>query len=286
MKLPEKVCEICDGFGSQQTGENSFRECACVYRRRLRAALGHEIACARTVFESPLYSPGVVPGDPPTVDLTGENLKIRGIWQDILSHFKWSLGCKLGDTQFHFTWRLETDERLRTVWVGSEAYGSRSRKKRDDMETFNNLSDLIGHCDLVVIRLGHLGYPNRAMPGILKEALMMREVAEKATWVVEELSKPFCQDHFAWDSDVAEHIDRNYRLLDLDPYKEAVTPVEKPLATPTLRANKPPPEPAEPDPLVDDGGDFDMLLSKPKSKWGGGGGKSKYGKQKGGGPLG
>jgi hypothetical protein len=215
----EKVCPNCGGDGQIQSEDGySFSECKCAFLRRLRNWLGKEIATARTITESPLYAPGATLNDKPLLDRTVENLHIRGIWPDILSHLRWALACKGFDTSMVWRFKVVTDERLRSVWVGSEDYRNRSRKKRDEMETYNSLSDYIGpDVDLVIIRLGYLGYKNIAMPGILKEALMIRGTALKPTWVVEEMGHPFADGHFSWSTDVEDYIQKNFQRIDLDP---------------------------------------------------------------------
>lgn len=223
---PAPVCQRCNGTGQKRKegDDYTFEECDCAFKKRLIAYLGPEIATARFIDESPLYLPGG-PGEKAVVDLTSENLRIRGIWPDILSNFLWCFGCKGSATNMSFRFRVVTDERLRTVWVGSEAYSARSRKKRDDLETYNSLSDFIGpDFDLAIIRLGYLGYKNIAMAGILKEALMMRSTACKPTWIIEELDRPYQEGHFAWNEDVADYIERNFKTLDIDPGDYLTTP--------------------------------------------------------------
>ena len=176
----------------------------------MKEHLGTEIALAPSLSApSPLF----VAGDPePKVDRTKENLFLKGFWPDLLPHLKAAL---VGKGLF-FQFKIVTDERLRTVYVGDDSYKARAKSKRDDIETHNSLSDLVGSDNhLVIIRLGFLGYKNVAMPGILREALMLRESLSKATWLVEDPDQGyFGPGHLAFSEEVEEAIGRNFTVVD------------------------------------------------------------------------
>lgn len=266
----------CDGSGYEVIDDLNTRECLCAFAKRLYAHLGPEIAGApKLEGPSPLFWP------PEQQDLTTKNLVIKSYWTDLLPHLRWTLGGK-GTT---FFCKVLTDEKLRTVYVGAEAYTSRARSKRDDLETFNTLGDIVGaEWNLLIIRLGHLGYKNVAMPGILKEALMLREVALKPTWLVESPSAPYAPGHFAFSDDTFEYIQRRFDVIeisDFDPNRQEATAPQG-YAAPTvvapakIKARPPTPpgmeveesSPAEEAPVESD----DMMLdmpgaNKPKSKF-------------------
>jgi hypothetical protein len=89
------------------------------------------------------------------------------------------------------------------------------------MQTFNTLADIVGRdFDLVIIRLGHLGYKNVAMPGILKDALMLREVALKPTWLIDSPQSPFTMGHFAYSEDVYEYIKNRFEVVEVSHFDE------------------------------------------------------------------
>jgi hypothetical protein len=187
------------------------QQCLCAYAKTLKTYLGPEIAAAPTITRSPLYTLGPK-GESPAIDRTGENLFIKSYWTDLLPHLKWALACK--GPMFRF--RVVTDEKLRTVWVGNESYKQRAKSERDDLMTFNGLGDIIGpDYDLVILRLGFLGYKNAAMPGVLKEALMIRESALKPTWVVEVPSSLFGPGHLSYSEDVGGYIERLFEVVNL-----------------------------------------------------------------------
>lgn len=206
-------CAKCNytGYLHVEGDDARVAQCICAYAKTLKAYLGPEIAAAPTITRSPLYTLGKR-GEPPTIDRTPDNLFIKSYWTDLLPHVKWALACK-GPL---FRYRVVTDEKLRTVWVGNESYKQRAKSERDEVVTFNGLADLVGpELDLVVIRLGFLGYKNIAMPGILKEALMIREAAGKPTWLVEVPSSIFGYGHFSYNEDVGGYVERLFEVVNL-----------------------------------------------------------------------
>lgn len=213
--MPEakRVCPNCDGVGFLYNEETFTRTpCRCKIAEYMTKHLGTEIAKAETIYESPLYELAEKSGDLPPLDRTKENLHIKGLsWAALLPHLKLCLWPK----GIFFNFRIVTDEKIKTVFVGAEAYNQRSRSKRDDMVTMNSLNDLLGkEYDFVIIRLGFLGHSNRAAAGSVKEALMIRDVEQRPTWVVEEPCSPFGPDHFTYSDDLAEYIDRNYKTVE------------------------------------------------------------------------
>jgi len=207
----KKVCSKCGGTGRIEVDDLTVRQCICAFARAMKEHLGAEIALAPSITSSPLFEMGGVDKDPKT-DLTSKNLFLKGAWEDLLPHLK----CALVGKGLFFSFKVLTDERLKIVYVGDESYKARSKSKRDESPTFNSLTDILGpDVDLVILRIGKLGYPNKAMPGILKEALMLREAASKATWINETPDSFFGPGHFSYDENVAEYIEKRFAIMDL-----------------------------------------------------------------------
>jgi hypothetical protein len=206
-------CAKCNYTGYLHVEDDDTRvaQCLCAYAKKLKAYLGPEISAAPTITRSPLYALGAR-GEPPAIDRMGDNLFIKSYWTDLLPHLKWALACR-GPM---YRYRIVTDEKIRTVFVGNDSYRQRSKADRDEVVTFNGLGDLVGpDLDLVIIRLGFLGYKNISMPGALKEALMIRESAAKPTWLVEVPSSPYGPGHFSYNEDVGGYIERLFEVVDL-----------------------------------------------------------------------
>jgi hypothetical protein len=194
-------CKYCGGTGHILIDDLHVRQCICAYAKDMKVHLGPVIASARSIEASPLYVSG---GD----DLTKECIVIRGWWEDVRSHLKWVLFHK----GLRFRYRLITDEKLVSVYLGKEAYAVRAKSRRDDVETYNGLVDLIGEeFPLVIIRLGCLGHANRAAPGILKEALMLRENIGRPTWLVETPDAVWGEGNPSYSLDVATYVLERFR---------------------------------------------------------------------------
>lgn len=176
----EPVLAECGGQGHTRTDELTVRPCNRIIARQIRAHLGTEISSVRFV-RSPLF----VENDKGEVvtDLTTQNLWIKTKWPGFLPHLKWTLGRK-GNM---FLFRIVTDLRIKSVFCGDEQYKSRPASMREDTQVYNNLEDLIGKdVDLAIIKLGYLGYKNKAAAGALKEALLLRDACLKPTWIIED----------------------------------------------------------------------------------------------------
>ena len=171
--------------------------------------LGPDLSGAVRIRKSPLYA--IDEGFKATLDRTTENLYIKTTWHRALPHLRLSIGHRHWlDTTFRFS--IITDERIKNVFVGNESYKQRSAKVRDDRDNFNGLKDLVEGYDLLIIRLGFLGYKNVAAPGALREALMLREVARKPTWIVQNTDDPPPK---AWDEEVSAYISEHFGIVDL-----------------------------------------------------------------------
>ena len=211
--MSELGCDLCNhtGYTLIDGVEPKMQQCICSYARTLKAHLGPEIAAAPNILRSPLYVAGPK-GEPPVIDRTTDNLFLKVYWSDLLAHLKWTLACK-GPM---FRYRVVTDEKLKTVYVGAEAYSARPKSKRDELVTNNSVGDIIGvDFQLIIIRLGFLGHKNVAMPGVLKEALMIREASQLPTWIVEEPSSIFGPGHFSYSDDTGMYIERLFDIINL-----------------------------------------------------------------------
>lgn len=201
----------CDGRGNIQVldVEDTVRRCPNHKVMALAVHLGPEIAGVRHVKNSPLLELNSEGGQP-IEDRTNENLIIRcAFWHDILPHLKWVLAYK--GLQYFF--KIIDDLRIKNVFVGAESYRSRPMHARDEVATYNTVGDLVAEPDLLIIRLGQLGYQNRAAGGALKEALLCRSALNKPTWLVVD-------DHNGWGhssgADVEYYVNTNFEEIRIE----------------------------------------------------------------------
>jgi hypothetical protein len=214
------TCPHCHGERFTPNGENSSKQCLCAFWKEVGIRLGPEIGGARKIAATPLLVLGRVGGDV-EVDRTIENLFIKGWWSDIISHLQIVLSCKMMNDNLRYPFKIVTDGEIFEVRMSMRAYNSRPRSRRDIDQIYNTLSDFMGPSEeLVIIRLGSFAYRNSAVPGYLKEALIMRMVVGKATWIVEEPDSIFGPGHFSYNEDVGDYIANRFEPLDLTTTRE------------------------------------------------------------------
>jgi hypothetical protein len=182
--------------------------------------MGSEIASARPIESSPLLTLGSVGGEV-ALDRTMDNLFIKGWWSDITSHLFIVLSCKMMNDNLLYPFKIVTDSQIFDVRIGNQSYKAKSKTKRDEVTTYNGLDDYIGRdVELVIIRLGFLGYKNQSMPGYLKEALTTRAAYSKSTWIIEEPDSLFGPGHFSYNEDVGDYIANRFDPVDLTKTRE------------------------------------------------------------------
>ena len=215
--MPPEQCSLCEGTpekgcvnGNVMVEEGKAQECPNITRKRfqqyLKARLTPDLYQAPKIMESPLYVPPKIKGEKAAINRTGENLFIRGIdLAGFLPHLRLVFVCLPG-----LKYKVVDDSRLRDVFVGGESYANRPKTSREQRETNNVVSDLVGQeYDLVVIRLGVLAYKNQAAPAVLREALMVREGLGKPTWLFED-SDPTINWICSRDMDLETYVGKRF----------------------------------------------------------------------------
>jgi hypothetical protein len=193
-------CGKCKGVGTLPMLSNvdTVIMCECRLTAMVRDRVGEEIANAKKLVSSPF------------MEAKGENLHITGEWPDVLPHLRFALKMNLILSGFAFSFRMITDEDLRTAFL---AGGS----KYDEREEEDRMADLVGsQIDLVIIRLGFLGYKNAAMPGILLTSLRAREASLRPTWLIDAPDMPFGKGHLAWSPEVGSYISMRYGTAQIE----------------------------------------------------------------------
>ena len=207
-----KACTICGGTGWILIDELRVRECRCKAMERIRAHIGDEVALSPTITTSPLFT---VENGQVTTDLTDRNLYIESSWNALLPHLKLALMNK----GVGFYCRTIDDEMIKRVFVGSTHYKNKTQEDRDRQGYYNCLADLVGEvCDLVILRFGIMKYTNRAGAGAVHEALSIRQVLRKPTWLVSTPDRPF-EDCFAYSPDLGTYIERRFKRIQIDSSK-------------------------------------------------------------------
>jgi hypothetical protein len=93
----------------------------------------------------------------------------------------------------NFVCRITSDREILEVRLGNQT-------EEDQKDTRISLSAFMRPPHLVVIRLGELGYPNKAAGGYLYEAVIARVRDNKPTWLQCPPSNPYRPEHLTWDA--------------------------------------------------------------------------------------
>lgn len=224
--------EGCDLQGHIPVGEEdgTNRPCPNILLKRIAKRIDPEFGHV-TGTRTPLLLLNPQGGEP-VADYTCQNIVITCPWRGLLPHLKYVLSSKLATTNLNFRWLITTDERIRSVFVGSESYKARKHLEGEDSgNTVENVSDLVGSYDLVIIRLGYLGYRNQAAAGALKEALLHRDSIHRFTWIVEDPDRPWKHSR---GPVVEQYIKDNFGQLAVEPVFAATKPPPADLTEPTF----------------------------------------------------
>jgi len=196
--MRNKNCDKCGGEGVIFDGDR-MQECLCSVLRRLSKSMDSQIRNAKVSIEHATN---------PITDRAKELLYIKVSWKDAKPLIK----VMMYKNPSKFI-RMTSDREIRDVGVGST-----SRSARGDGATeaiYNNLADLVGPPDLVIIRLNELGYKNKAAAGLLEEVLCYRADRELPTWILSDKDRPFGQGSHAWSESVDDIISTSFVKVDI-----------------------------------------------------------------------
>ena len=210
-----KKCPECNGrqwlYECKEDDEETLLAvpCICLQRELFRSFLIKGSRGSRDIVnadhvKSPLYTSDR--------DGTQENLLLRCSWETACRHLKWALSAKYRQSNGFF-FRVVDDDLLLQVWLGKKAYRARAAGVREDVESFNDLADLLEDPALVIIRLG-IAQRNRALGDVLGLALGIRDRVSKPTWVVED-GIPYLEDHPNYTDNTYNHLVNYYTTVEL-----------------------------------------------------------------------
>lgn len=100
------------------------------------------------------------------------------------------------------------DHTLMSAWLGSlhaQGIAVADPDFQRHLKVYS-LEDLAESPHLLIVRLGTKMARNSAMPEVLVETIEMREHLNKATWLVEEPTKPLEEGHLSWSPILQEMI--------------------------------------------------------------------------------
>jgi hypothetical protein len=159
----------------------------------MKAHLG-TIASAGDISDSPL--------DPT------KSLWVTSPWAEFLPHLKLAVVTRgLG-----FSFAVSSDEELKAAYLADTSVLKHQAKAGQP----RRMRDIVEEPDLLVVRAGVLGYKNVAMPGILLEALQLRQAVIKPFWVVDQPDLSLEHEgHLAHSPFLIDFLSRNATRLKL-----------------------------------------------------------------------
>ncbi len=200
-QLWDPNCPTCLGVGHVVVDEveHIVQRCRCATLRLIAKRLGPEITKARPVITT-------------TPLVTTQDQYITGPWDLFCAHFR----CvalpvlAMDETWFHV---ITTDERLKTIFVGGESTQTKVKKRDDKAPPLDSVADLVSGPDLVVIRLGFLGYKNVAAAGALRESMLVRKALAKPTWLVYDQN---LGPIYSWSPELDAQVSKDYIGVNLE----------------------------------------------------------------------
>lgn len=245
------TCSICKGRGRLNVenppgykGPPSLRLCRCVIIKDVRANMERArtgLSKARRVPKSPLVS------------RIAQNIRIAAdeAWFDAhLRHVALRQSPR-------WDFRIVTDADLVQAWLataaskGMEIFDADVRR---DIETrslrYMTLTDVATSAALLIIRLGIKTAPNKEMPNVLLETILIRKNEGLPTWLWEPSSPHFrlAQGHICWSEFVEAEVGNWEQVggTDADLEREIATkPLDrKKLVQERVRVAPPPPPPS------------------------------------------
>lgn len=202
-----KHCSICGGEGyitlSNEEGHNRDykRPCVCTLRYLYRKSLGSEIYNAAKLKGSPLE------------DKVDKNMFITANRPNVLPHLRHVL-ISQGTNFFH---RVTNDSQFLDAWLNKDKEAS--KEAGSTSVVYTSLRDLVEDPELLIVFLGVVSYPNRALPGVLLEGVRIRMFEGKPTWLISSHKRPFREGHYCWSPESEEYFLENFDTFEIAPSK-------------------------------------------------------------------
>lgn len=187
------VCNKCDGFGYVQSDNGHMGipqaiQCECKIDKALSAQAERAWANLSLV---------PIKKSSPLNKLFSKNLVISSERDVLRMHLRTSFAKQRNPSLFY---KVIGDHTLMSAWLGSlhvQGIAVADPDFQRELKVYS-LEDLAESPNLLVIRLGTKMARNAAMPEVLVETLEIREHLNKATWLVEEPTKPLEEGHLSW----------------------------------------------------------------------------------------
>lgn len=201
--MTKNECEICEGTGYIDVPDrvDTRMRCKCTLKKLYRNKLGNEIFGAKALEASPF------------ADVVDQNLFVVSTRRDFLPHLRYSLI----EQGLSFFSRITNDSQMLDAWLAKPKEHSKQEGTDSTGTGFTSLRDLVEDPELMVLFLGIVSYGNKALPGVLLEALRIRSFKGLPTWIINPHSQPFNQGHYCYSPEVDSYISDNFHQEKIKP---------------------------------------------------------------------
>jgi hypothetical protein len=195
-RFADPACPLCKGEGSTYAEKDevgTYVICACTHRNMLIDRL--------KVMNPELLVCGKSDNDDVTV-FKEKDMLLVGNYYTVLSRVRLYFIQKLLATQLQFSCLFLTDLQMKDIWLGKKHVLIDVEGKKEKVEV--TLHSMLESPDLAVFVIGHASYQNRALPGIILEALKSRRTYNKPVWVY--IAHDIGVNDFAYSQDMAHYL--------------------------------------------------------------------------------
>lgn len=199
----EGVCQRCGGQGFIWQDSFNMEKCICSLEASLEQKLHDSIRGITTHISADKLAKSGVSLD--------ADLYLKVPWHK--ARVWLASAIRERHRSRSFVHNVVSDSEILSAWLSPARRETFEGDERDGLFTQRvaTLEDLIRPPELLVIRLGILGYKNQAMSGILLESLMLRkEIERKPTWVVVDPDEPLVDGHRCWSSVLEKYLDNHF----------------------------------------------------------------------------
>lgn len=173
---------LVERYGEYAEAYMSTRRCECLEDQFFKKSVGRAIYNADVIEESQLDQ------------YEEKNLFLQADRPDFLAHLR----AFLKPRHEYLSWRMTSDLDLMDIWLGKN-------------EDWPSVTSFLKNPDLAIIQLGVVSYKNVALPGQIYEAIKIREMQSKPTWVINPHSLAFKEgSHFVWSPELEWYLEENY----------------------------------------------------------------------------
>ncbi len=217
--MADKNCPKCKGYGFTLTeevymGSPVTVQCVCMLKEALK------LQCEKAWKD---LSSVPVDRKSPMIGKMKENLRLIASQNELAIHLRTAI---LSERNPILNIRVVSDATLISAWLSNVSEDNKVDPDLIRDINVRGLEDLAEAPDLLIVRLGVKRARNSATSEVLIETIELRQHLNRATWIVEEPSKPLQEGHLAWSSALEETLN-GWKIYNVSGSDSFATSVKK-----------------------------------------------------------